>query len=560
MKRVLFSTIALFALLLGSCEQVTNNDNSDNGGQTPVVGDEFHIVSDPVVTFLAAGGNAEIEYAIDIEIDGAELTAVSDEEWITNITVGDTVTFTVEENETIADRLGYVTLQYANTSKVITIDQWGRLINYDAVLKVTSERSLSFGAEGGNGVITYVLSGANEGDKPLAIGNQEWIKDIVVDSEEIRFVVEENNTSSSRRGNIAVSYGSYNFTVTIKQEEPSGIVILSAESSCIKLGNSINFIVTFSNTDVTALSTIYDFYTKAKVSNPFTPSKLEQFVFYAKYNGLTSAPFAIDVVPSDTPDLPADSNPESYDFNQRMLIVDHTGSGCPNCPAVKEVFKAAEENANYKDRFNPVFSYSYSSSELCYSQAAQILWNYYKEICKTGDQLTGKPSFTVNYCYDWTGKFNLEKRIDDLWVENTTASIALSNKRDGNKLLVNAAVKSSKSQSIKLSLWMLEDGVYETQSGATASWMHTHHNVLRSAITEISASDIAGMDFGFVTENTTYERVISFDLSVASSWNINNCKLIAIISAPNSDYDGRYEVVNTAICDFNSSIGFDYKK
>jgi hypothetical protein len=145
-------------------------------------------------------------------------------------------------------------------------------------------------------------------------------------------------------------------------------------------------------------------------------------------------------------------------------------------------------------------------------------------------------------------------------VETPSASIALAANRDGNKLTVSAAVKSSKSQSIKLSLWLLEDDIYATQSGATASWMHTHHNVMRDALTGISSSDIAGIDFGFVSENSTLERVMSFDLFVANSWNIENCKLIAIISAPDSNYNNQYEVVNTAICEFGGSVGFDYKR
>ena len=136
----------------------------------------------------------------------------------------------------------------------------------------------------------------------------------------------------------------------------------------------------------------------------------------------------------------------------------------------------------------------------------------------------------------------------------------MATKRDGNKLVVNAAVKSSKDQHLKIALWLIEDGVYATQSNATASWMHTHHNVMRDGITGISSTDIAGVEFGYVNAYTTYERVMNFDLFIGSSWNINNCKLIAIISAPSSKYDGKYEVVNTAICEIGGSIGFDYKK
>ncbi len=555
MRRVLFSTIALVALIFTSCELQPNNDNGDLNTKA-----EFHILSDNVIGMLSDGGNVEIKYVIDTVVEGATLTATSETEWIKDIEVNDSVTFYVEENYSIADRLGAITLTYANTTITVEIDQWGRTMNNNAVLAITSERSMTFDANGGNGTITYSLTGGDEFDKPLAIGNQEWIKDIEVENDVINFVVESNTTQSIRRGNITVSYGTYNFPIQIKQDAPLNTLKLETNSSTIKLGESIYFTATYANEDVTASTTIYDYYTNNEIPNPYTPAEIAERVFFAKYNGNSSSLLTIKVVPSDTPDLPNDIAPDSYDFNQRMLIIDHTGSGCPNCPDVKEVFKDAEEDANYKDRFNPVFSYSFSSSELCYSSAAKTLWNYYKMVCESGDKLTGFPSFTTNYCFNYTGKFNLKQRIDDLWDENTTASIALSTKLDGNKLVVNAAVKSSKSQSIKLSLWLLEDDIYEKQSGYAASWMHTHHNVMRDALTGVSSSDISGIDFGYVSEYTTYERVLTYDLFVSNKWNINNCKLIAIISAPNSNYDGKYEVVNTAICDLNSSIGFDYKK
>ena len=265
-------------------------------------------------------------------------------------------------------------------------------------------------------------------------------------------------------------------------------------------------------------------------------------------------------MPSNTPSLPADSVPDSYDFNQRILLVSHTGAGCGYCPPVKEAFKNAEESTYYKDKFNAVFSYSFSSTEACYSSAAKTLWNYYVNVCSTGDYLTGYPSFTTNFCFNYTGKTGVTDRIDTFWDKDVTASVALATKRDGNKLIVNTAVKSSKDQHIKIALWLIEDDVYATQSNATASWMHTHHNVMRDGITGISSTDIAGVEFGYVNAYTTYERVMNFDLFVGSSWNINNCKLIAIISAPDSKYDGKYEVVNTAICEIGGSVGFDYKK
>ena len=558
MKQILFSIVALFALLFGSCELLPTDEGNNNTNTE--VGDQFRVVSSSYIEMPAEGGNAEIEYVIDTEVEGAKLTASSATEWIKDIKVNDTVTFTVEANTTITDRLGSITLSYDNTTVAVAVDQLGREVNNDAVLTVTSDRTLNFSDKGGEGTITYTLTGANEGDEPIVTTDDEWIKNIVIESDKVNFFVEENNTTSLRRGSVVLTYGSYTFTTQIKQEAQSGTPKLNANKANIKLGESVSFTVTFANTDVTSSSTIYDYYTKAEVSNPYTPTEVAERVFFAKYNGTSSNVFTVTVVPSDTPDLPADSNPESYDFNQRILLVSHTGAGCGYCPPAKQAFKDAEENVYYKDKFNTVYSYSFNSMEACYSSAARTLWNYYVNVCKTGDQLTGYPSFTTNFCFNYTGKTNITNRIDEFWDKNVSASVALATKRDGNKLVVNAAVKSKKDQNIKIALWLLEDDVYATQSSASASWMHTHHNVMRDGITGLSSTDISGVDFGYVNAYTTYERVMDLELFIGSSWNINNCKLIAIISAPNSKYDGKYEVVNTAICEIGGSVGFDYKK
>lgn len=558
MKQILFSIVALFALLFGSCELLPTDEGNNNNNTE--VGDQFRVVSGSYIEMPAEGGDAEIEYVIDTEVEGAKLTASSATEWIKDIEVNDTVTFTVEANTTITDRLGSITLSYDNTTVAVAVDQLGREVNNDAVLTVTSDRTLNFSDKGGEGTITYTLTGANEGDEPIVTTDDEWIKNIVIESDKVNFFVEENNTTSLRRGSVVLTYGSYTFTTQIKQEAQSGTPKLNANKANIKLGESVSFTVTFANTDVTSSSTIYDYYTKAEVSNPYTPTEVAERVFFAKYNGTSSNVFTVTVVPSDTPDLPADSNPESYDFNQRILLVSHTGAGCGYCPPAKQAFKDAEENVYYKDKFNTVYSYSFKSMEACYSSAARTLWNYYVNVCKTGDQLTGYPSFTTNFCFNYTGKTNITNRIDEFWDKNVSASVALATKRDGNKLVVNAAVKSKKDQNIKIALWLLEDDVYATQSSASASWMHTHHNVMRDGITGLSSTDISGVDFGYVNAYTTYERVMDLELFIGSSWNINNCKLIAIISAPNSKYDGKYEVVNTAICEIGGSVGFDYKK
>lgn len=101
-------------------------------------------------------------------------------------------------------------------------------------LTLTSEATLSFEAEGGNGEISYKLENGVEGDTVTATANVGWIKDIVC-GEKVTFVVEANELAEEREGMVTVAYAELSFDVTVKQaaaevKEPSGDPELIRES------------------------------------------------------------------------------------------------------------------------------------------------------------------------------------------------------------------------------------------------------------------------------------------------------------------------------------------
>ena len=89
--------------------------------------------------------------------------------------------------------------------------------------------------------------------------------------------------------------------------------------------------------------------------------------------------------------------------------------------------------------------------------------------------------------------------------------------------------------------------------------MNNHHSVLRDCLTGASKSDISGIDFGYVGANSSLNRIYEFDLFKAEKWNSDNFKLFAVISAPNGEFDNRYEVINTVMCEIDGSVEYDYK-
>ena len=518
-----------------------------------------------IITMEAQGGEVSISYTINEPVEGLELEATTEQDWIGNIAIGaEAVELFVDVNNSAEQRVGMVTLTYGQESITLAIQQAAAEVNSDIKFTVTSDRKMAFTSKGGYGSITYTIEDADETNaQPSANVDVDWVRIDEVTAEAVNFTVGRNTETSKRSTKITLSYKGSELTVFVDQDAASNEATLTVDKKLVKSGEQVTFTVTYEGEDVTASSTIHANYTKEEVSNPYTTTESGDFSFYAMYNGIKSKICSVTVTPAYAPEFPEDANPTSYDFNQRMLLVDHTGLGCGYCPYMKEAIKEAENNANYKDKFNVVYAYSYSSSEVCYTSTSKTLFNYYQNVCSTstiGMYLTGYPSLTSNYNHNTAANYNMvQGQINELWDANPTASIALAAKIEGEKIVISASVKSSKTQNVKLSLWVLEDDITATQSNATASWMHNHHSVLRDAPTKVSATDISGIDFGYIEANSTMSRVMEFDLFAASSWKKENFKVIAIISAPSEKYDNKYEVVNTAMCEMGSSIGFDYK-
>lgn len=545
--------LALVAVLFASCGEPVN--------ETPQpTAPHLSVDIEGIISIDAEGGEVEINYTIENPVEGFVLEATSASDWIGDITIDESVTLFVDVNHTTQSRVGMVTLTYGEESVTVGIQQEGATSGSEILFEITSERKMAFNSKGGEGTILYTLKGEDATILPEITSNKEWLTIDNVTSAEATFSVERNRATEKRNAKISVNYMGTEHTVFVEQDAASDEVTLRVDRAVVKSGEMVTFTVIYEEEDVTADATIHANYTNEEVSNPYTTTESGELSFYAKYNGIKSKICSVTVTPAYAPEFPEDTNPESFDFNQRMLIVDHTGLGCAYCPGVKQAIHDTQEKAQYKDKFNVVYAYTFSSNEVCYSSAARTLWNYYVGVCSTGDKLTGYPSFTTNYCFNYTGKYQLEQRIDDLWEENPAASIAYAAEIVDDKIVVSASVKSSVAQNYKLSLWVLEDDIYAKQTNATAEWMHTHSSVMRDAPTGVSNSDISGIDFGYIEAGAMLSRILEYDLFCANSWKKDNFKLIAVLSAPSELYGGKYEVVTTAICEFGSSVGFDYKR
>ena len=98
----------------------------------------------------------------------------------------------------------------------------------EPALTLTSENSLQFGAEGGQGTITYTLENPVEGVELKAEATEAWITDVTL-GDVITFAVAANEVTEKRNGRILVTYGELNFNVFINQEGVEPFETFNAE-------------------------------------------------------------------------------------------------------------------------------------------------------------------------------------------------------------------------------------------------------------------------------------------------------------------------------------------
>lgn len=344
----------------------------------------------------------------------------------------------------------------------------------------------------------------------------------------------------------------------IPEPEPTpeiGSLVLTASADTVEVGQEISFTATIDEKDVTAEITIYDAANNIEVSNPFTAETEGEIYFYAKHGENQSDTIMVTIVaakPKPAPDA----------FQHHVLLVEHTGNECPNCPRMHRGLKFLA-GTEYRSRYHEVTSHSYTSSDPAYCTDANVLTNVYPGV-------TGYPNLTYNLRYptvtgatswDQTTAKRIQDVIDKLWKPlgaDAGAKVEVS-AVSGGSITVDIEVMANVAQEYRVSAWVLEDNIYAYQSGRDSGedWMDYHNNCIRSVQAGKRGSyDLTGEDLGMIEVKGTATK--QFDIAINNSWNSANLKVLVLITAPNADYGNNYEVVNTILCPVGSSVDYEY--
>lgn len=177
------------------------------------------LTSDATMEFEAKGGEGVITYTLENAVEGTNLEATCEADWVLNVTTGETVTFSVSENEAEEARETKVVVAYGELSFEVAVKQEGKKETPKApVFELVSEKVMEFGQEQTLGTIEFKLENPIEGVEVEAKANATWISNVNVKENTIEFVVAAND-GAAREAKVTATYGMLEFQVTVKQAE-----------------------------------------------------------------------------------------------------------------------------------------------------------------------------------------------------------------------------------------------------------------------------------------------------------------------------------------------------
>jgi hypothetical protein len=178
----------------------------------------------------------------------------------------------------------------------------------------------------------------------------------------------------------------------------------------------------------------------------------------------------------------------------------------------------------------------------------------------------GYPNLNINFYTAIVGNYGGSATVnyiaqalkDYIKKDGADVGISMAVAGDSTGLYCAAQVKSAKAQEYKVVAWLLESGIYSpNQAGASKDVHKIYNYALRNISGTYSKTNVQGESIGVLAEGQTYD--CAFELPITSTkWKYENMGVLVIVSAKNAN--GRWDVVNSAICHINETKEYEYVK
>ena len=175
-------------------------------------------------------------YTVSNPREGESVKVSSSVSWITNIVHdGTTVSFKIAENNSGSTRTGSIVLTYGSVTTSHKVTQ-----SYSASKITCNPTSTSCNYMVASKSFTYTVSNPREGLSVQVSCSEPWISGLVHEGTRVSFNVAENDSGSSRTGNIVLTYGSVTSSHRVEQvsSKPPTDLSSSQTSNCYIVSDS----------------------------------------------------------------------------------------------------------------------------------------------------------------------------------------------------------------------------------------------------------------------------------------------------------------------------------
>lgn len=403
--------------------------------------------------------------------------------------------------------------------------------------------------------IKYTVSIPKDAQSWVSLANSRSVR-----QETLTFTIEKNSLAQTRSANINLLDESSNVLETLVFNQDAAVVedtsdiLLSANKTQVEVGDTIIFTVTdMAGQNLTASSTIYDADYSVVKNARYKTTKEGTLKFFATREGKTSNTLTIIVGGGGT-DGPGQT--EGSAFLHKVLLIDHTGVNCGNCPKAVENLRNLESKTEWGPYYNEVTCHagSFANGDPARSNAADIL----NQVQGNQGFIDGYPTININF-FKKASSYNYGVIASVLQgvvkKDGADVGISLSVEKGSSKVVCSAQIKAAVSNEYKVNAWLLENNIYSpNQSGGFKDYHYYYNHALRNTSETFSNGDISGKSIGMLYIGETYNY--NCEITVDPSWEMNNLEVLIVVTARNGS--NQWDVVNTAVCGVGQTTPFAY--
>lgn len=220
---------------------------------------------------------------------------------------------------------------------------------------------------------------------------------------------------------------------------------------------------------------------------------------------------------------------------KRLLIEDYTGTWCSQCP------KAATAIKDVKNQYSHIIPVGIhrGSNEPMQNRFSIALADYFNP---EGIY----PTVYMDRNEIW--KYPYSTDISHLLEGNAALGLAISTDNSGGNVEVSVTVRFAESsrKNLKLTVYIVEDGLIYKQYGAPDPDNYVHDHVLRQCLTDIFGDVIPQNEINI---NNNYSQ--TFISTLDAEYKADNCKVVAFVSNVETQY-----VLNVQEVDLGMKSGY----